>query len=130
MRTFIAALLIFIWAGGAEAQPGSSFAPSAPDFINGNVVYKGNEKGSVIVEAFLNPDFQRRPVASARLDAPGSFTIKVKAGVYYLRAFIDRNGNGKPDPDEPVGEGNANGVILTPLGARARVDIELMEAKR
>lgn len=129
MRTFVAVLLMFTWAGSAGAQPGPNFAPSIPKFINGNIVYKGNDKGPVIVEAFLNPDFQRRPVVTAMLDAPGPFTIKVKAGVYYLRAFIDRNGNGKLDSDEPVGEAGANGVVVTPLGSRGRVDIELTEAK-
>ena len=43
------------------------------------------------------------PVANTSITAGDQFTLSVPTGIYWLNAYIDRNGNGYPDSDEPGG---------------------------
>jgi hypothetical protein len=106
-------------------------APSSPETIRGKVVYKGpadSDSQTIVVEAHLRGNFEDRPVSRATLKGPGDYELKVKSGIYYLRAFVDLNGNGILDEGEPVGEyDKTKAVVLPPLSSKKGVNIVIQK---
>lgn len=104
-------------AGRVDPPPGGEpgavvgVAPDAGPLVtvSGVVEYKGWKAGKVRVDAFDGDHtvHGNRPgvVASTRMDAPGTFTLKVPAGTgkLYLEAVIDEDGDGRPGPQDPRG---------------------------
>lgn len=127
--------LIFGWALPAGAIIGGA-SPVNPERIGGSVIYEGPHKGKIIVEAHARSDFADAPVSSTVLEGPGEYELKVKTGFYYLRAFVDLNGNGVFDAGEPVGEyGSSNdktqkAVVILPLGSKIGIDIKIPRSKQ
>ena len=105
--------------------------PSSPETIRGKVTYKGPanaESQTIVVEAHLRGNFGDRPVSRATLKGPGDYELKIKSGIYYLRAFIDLNGNGTWEENEPVGEyDKTKAVVLPPLSSKMGVNIVIQE---
>jgi hypothetical protein len=105
--------------------------PSSPETIRGKVTYKGpanSDFQTIVVEAHLRANFEDRPVSRDTLKGPGDYELKIKSGIYYLRAFIDLNGNGTWDEDEPVGEyDKTKAVVLPPLSSKMGVNIVIQE---
>lgn len=74
--------------------------------INGEVRYRGkNTNGVLIVQAFDSSDFSGVPHAQKTLSSLNStYSLKgLRAGSYYVRAFIDQNGNKNRDTWESHG---------------------------
>ena len=78
-------------------------------------------KGLVRVQAFATPDFSGAPaaeafladgaeLASATAEGANCVLMGLPAGTYYVRAYIDSNGNGAFDPWESWGYANAVGT--------------------
>ena len=77
-----------------------------------------DDPGLVVVDAFTTPDFSGQPLARARLSSIDKLSSiddvtttntcfrGIEPGTVYLRAFFDRNNNGKWDRWEPWGYAN------------------------
>ncbi len=103
-----------------------------PALIMGIVIVDIFSRGddSVVVEAFDNPRFEGDPVARADgrpTDVNGQYAFNLELpphATYYLRAFVDANGNGQYDPGErilltddvqavTVADGDYTGIVLS-----------------
>ncbi len=92
--------------------------------IGGEVIFLGNPPGPIVVEAHERPQFSRRPVSSIKLEQSGPYSVQVRPGSYYLRAFVDSNGNGRLDPGEPVGIYSAEqALVILPLASKTGINI-------
>jgi hypothetical protein len=81
--------------------------------IAGTATYTGtlgqvSEVHPLVIERFLDPDLTVQPndgfknsVSVGSNSGPYQFIIFLNASTHYLRAFLDLNGNGMLDPDEP-----------------------------
>jgi hypothetical protein len=119
-------LLVYSLAGSVRAQVG--VAPSTPERIQGRVIYEGRAPQKIVVEAHLRGDFADRPVSSATLKEPGDYELKIKSGIYYLRAFVDLNENGFFDSGEPEGEyDTSKPIMLPPLSSKTGIDIAIKD---
>lgn len=78
-----------------------------PGMITGRAMYfgwAGAAHNSIIVEAYRGSGFDQRPVAKVRPDANFRYKLMgLPIGNYYVRAFIDQNGNGVLDQGEAWG---------------------------
>ncbi|HET6369638.1 MAG TPA: hypothetical protein VFG95_00480 [Nitrospiria bacterium] len=125
----ITIMILFFVTGTAVAVFESG--PSSPETIRGKITYKGPanvDLQTIVVEAHQRGNFGDRPVSRATLKGPGDYELKIKSGIYYLRAFVDRNGNGTLDENEPVGEyDKTKAVVLPPLSSKMGVNIVIEE---
>lgn len=124
-------LSVFLWIAFflAPCAPASAIvgvAPSTPESIRGTVRYEGEEAGSIVVEAFVRADFVGRSVSRSVLELPGTYELKIKSGIYHLRAFVDRNENGRLDEGEPWAPHDpSKALVLPPLSSKSGVDIHI-----
>ena len=95
---------------------------------------EGNRLSNVIVEAFDGPDFTGKPAASCKFSestervntlTSSKQTVRLaglKSGDWYVRAFVDRNGNGVKDSWETWGYANKIGTgesdLYTPVACK------------
>lgn len=138
-RTIFVGLLavIGLLMSGAGIRSGASN-------ISGRVQYGGIVEGPVRVEVFDRPQFSPKPAYMAVISEPGLYEIEVRAGTYYLRAYIDRNENQSWDAEEPFGVYSSrrepagppgeldpfiHRLVVLPLASRRGIDIQI-DSKR
>jgi len=102
--------------------------------ISGRIYYSGSSTGVIYIEVLYSCDAFAAPLFSTNISAPGSYTVNVTSGSYYVRAFMDTNGNLSYDAGEPYGVAinktscqNADIIDATFSGVSG-VDITLYEA--
>jgi hypothetical protein len=86
-----------------EAQPAPP--PTGAPSIAGDVLYYGRTPVSeIIIEAYTSRGFSGEAVARMSLGAPGAYELLgLDHKVYFVRAFMDVNGNGTREEWEPMG---------------------------
>ncbi|MBI2789744.1 MAG: hypothetical protein HYX59_13780 [Elusimicrobia bacterium] len=93
-------------ASGVEiAVVPSTTAAASAAYVTGAVSYAGTRTGSLVLEFWSSAKFTGHPVASRVVPTGvGSYDVAVAGGLpYYVRAFIDANGDFALQPDEPRG---------------------------
>lgn len=120
---FSVALLSLIFAWGPREADGAGGIHSDASTISGDVVFIGTPPGPIVIEVYARPQFAPRPVSSATVDQSGPYKVQVRPGAYYLRAFVDSNGNRQWDPDEPVGIYSTEQLVIVPLASRTGINI-------
>lgn len=92
--------------------------------ISGDVVFLGTPPGPIVIEAYERPQFAPRPASTATVEQSGPYHVQVRPGAYYLRAFVDRNGNRRWDPGEPVGiYSTEQALVIVPLDSKTGINI-------
>ncbi|MBI3805033.1 MAG: hypothetical protein HY282_14880 [Nitrospirae bacterium] len=118
----LAGLLGLLWAsasGGAGIQ-------TEILTISGEVIYVGNPPGPIVIEVYDRPQFSPRPVFSTAVMQSGAYALHVRPGIYYLRAFVDLNGNHLWDAGEPVGFYAAEQrLVVVPLASKSGINIQI-----
>lgn len=127
---------IFLAAGqiasGIEigVVPSTAAAASAA-YVTGAATYAGTRTGSLVLEFWSSASFTGHPVASRVIPTGvGSYDVAVAGGLpYYVRAFIDANGDFALQPDEPRGvygpAGQGAEQVYAPAG-QTLVGIDLL----
>ncbi len=101
--------------------PSSASAASAA-YMTGTASYAGTRTGSLVLEFWSNSQFTGHPIASRVVPTgAGSFDVAVPGGVpYYVRGFLDVNGDFALQPDEPRGvfapHGQGAEQVFAPVG--------------
>jgi uncharacterized protein (DUF2141 family) len=94
------------FASGIEIGivPSTTAAASAA-YVTGAATYAGTRTGSLVLEFWSSASFAGHPVASRVVPTGvGPYDVAVAGGLpYYVRAFIDANGDFALQPDEPRG---------------------------
>ncbi len=70
--------------------------------ISGKIFYFGEKRGEIVIEALYSCDFPS-PLYFENISSPGDYSINVTEGSYYIRAYMDVNGNFTFDENEPHG---------------------------
>ena len=80
-------------------------APAGASTIAGTVSYFGKAAStSIVIQAFTSQGFSLEPEAQVTLTAKGAFKIRgLRAGTYYVRAFLDQDGDQELDAWESWG---------------------------
>ncbi|MBI5246675.1 MAG: hypothetical protein HY923_05800 [Elusimicrobia bacterium] len=122
-------------AAGVEIAvfPSTTSAASAA-YVTGAASYAGARTGSLVLEFWSSSQFNGHPIASRQVPTGvGSYDTAVPGGVpYYVRAFLDVNGDFALQPDEPRGVYAPNGQgaeqLFAPVGQTlVGVDITLKD---
>jgi uncharacterized protein (DUF2141 family) len=107
---------------------------SSQAYVTGLITYGGTRFGNVRVELWPSADFQGQPTALRDLpNGPSSYDASVPGGVsYFIRAYMDLNGNFQPDADEPKGFYSPSGQGAEPLYAApnaqlVNIDLEMRD---
>lgn len=107
---------------------------SSQAYVTGSITYGGARFGNVRVELWPSADFQGQPTALRDLpNGPSSYDAAVPGGVsYFVRAYMDLNGNFQPDADEPKGFYSPSGQGAEPLYAApnaqlVNIDLEMKD---
>ena len=90
-------------------------APVGAGTIRGTVGYFGTNTGNRVVEAFTGAGFDQTAAARVLAAVDGSYEILgLRAGTYSIRGYLDRDGDGYFDANEPWGfvKGQATGVSV------------------
>jgi hypothetical protein len=76
-----------------------------PSMIEGEVFYYGKAAATqIVVQAFRDAGFSLEPEAQIVLPEKGAFRLLgLRPGTYYVRAFVDSDGNGQHDAFESSG---------------------------
>ena len=90
-------------------------APTGAAAIAGTIRYFGKVPVSnIIVEAYTSQGFGMTPEARVRPGGKGPYTIMgLRAGTYYVRAFVDQNNNKRLDNWESWGMLKNNGPLAS-----------------
>ena len=93
------------WSAAQAFTVDTTSQPAGPYSISGNLWYMGRANPTeMLVQAFTSIGFSGAPVSQTRRSGAGQWLMSgLPAGTYYLRAFMDINGNGAYDLWEPVG---------------------------
>lgn len=85
------------WSSFRDFVVNVSDTPPMAYAISGTVHYFGQALANrIYVQAFESPGFSGRPLAQVTLSRPGSFSLRgLRPGSYYLRAYLDQNGDGQ-----------------------------------
>lgn len=110
-------------ASGVEigVVPSTTAAASAA-YVTGVASYAGTRTGSLVLEFWSSGQFTGHPVASRVVPTGvGSYDVAIAGGLpYYIRAFIDANGDFALQPDEPRGvygpHGQGAEQVFAPAG--------------
>lgn len=110
-------------ASGVEigVVPSTTAAASAA-YVTGVASYAGTRTGSLMLEFWSSGQFTGHPVASRVVPTGvGSYDVAVAGGLpYYIRAFIDANGDFALQADEPRGvygpHGQGAEQVFAPAG--------------
>jgi uncharacterized protein (DUF2141 family) len=112
----------------------STAASASASFITGQVTLAGAPQAGLILEFWSSSQFTGRPVASRLIPTGvGAFDVTVPGGLsYFVRAFLDVDGDFFPDASEPKGvyapRGQGAESVFAPAGASVpNVDISLAE---
>ncbi|GEM_PF-1585395 len=70
--------------------------------ISGKIFYFGEKIGKIFIDVSNSCDFSH-PLYSENISSPGDYSINVTEGSYYVRAYMDVNGNDVYDDGEPHG---------------------------
>jgi uncharacterized protein (DUF2141 family) len=99
---------------GAEVAGGSDpLDPNLPPNVNGTVVYSGLQTGTVRVIA-VAVSGSWSTARQAAIPAPGAYRIaNLPPSNYWIRAFVDSNGDGTNDAPEARGEWAEGAVLVT-----------------
>jgi len=94
-------------------------------YVTGNIAYSGARFGPVRVELWPSADFKGRPAAVRELpNGPGPYDAAVPGGMsFFLRAYMDLNGNFQPDAEEPKGVYSPSNQGAEPLYAAANAQL-------
>ena len=110
-------------ASGIEIAVNPSTAGAATiSYVTGVSTYAGTRTGALVLEFWSGSDFSGRPIASRVMPTGvGPYDVAVPGGVpYYVRAYIDANGDFAPQPDEPRGvyapHGQGAEPVFVPVG--------------
>ncbi|MFH2203652.1 MAG: hypothetical protein ABIJ96_11090 [Elusimicrobiota bacterium] len=100
--------------------------------ITGIINYNGTLQGTLRIEFWGDATFSGRPVAvRAIATGAGPYDVSLPGGQpYFIRGFLDADGDFMPDPDEPKGEygtGFAEPVYVPESGTVQDIDFELFE---
>ncbi|MBI4347670.1 MAG: carboxypeptidase regulatory-like domain-containing protein, partial [Elusimicrobia bacterium] len=102
--------------------------------ITGQITYAGTLSGAVRVEFWGNSAFQGQPTGVRTLPfGAGPYDVSLPGGVpYYVRAFMDLDGDSFQDPNEPNGVYAPNGqgaeaVFLPTSGTVPNIDFALKD---
>lgn len=123
-------------ATGIEIQvsPSTTSAASA-SYVTGAVSYSGSRTGPLVLEFWSNSQFTGKPIASRVVPTgPGTYDVAVAGGVpYYVRAYLDSNGDFALQPDEARGvyapRGQGAEQVFAPVGQTlVGVDVVLKDA--
>lgn len=112
----------------------STSASATASYITGQVTLAGAPSAGLILEFWSSAQFTGRPVATRLVPTGvGAFDVAVPGGVsYFVRAFLDLDGDFFPDASEPKGvyapRGQGAESVFAPAGASVpNVDISLAE---
>ena len=97
--------------------------------VSGRARYHGPRRGDIRIEAFGGPHGVNR-IGETQIPGPGPYTISAlpAGGDYWIRAYLDGNGNGRLDRFDPVGAYRHN--PLRDISAdRANIDIRLRRSR-
>ncbi len=70
--------------------------PSQTGLMTGQISFTGSQSGPVNVEIWGTPSFTGSPIANRRIDpfsSPASWDARVPAGAYFVRTWMDADGN-------------------------------------
>lgn len=108
-----------------------------PGTVSGTIRYSGEKKGMIRIGLWAQPQSAPmvlflRPIYSAGITATGEYKIdNIYPAAYHIAAFLDVNGDGTRQADEPYGTFGSTGKpepIVVDNGAEVEgIDIELME---
>lgn len=78
---------------------------SVPFFtITGRIYYSGSKNGTIYIELFSNiPTREEAPLTFTNLSDLRTYTLVYPSGTYYIAAYMDVNGDGHYNIDEPFG---------------------------
>ncbi|MCA9256798.1 MAG: hypothetical protein KDA33_14215, partial [Phycisphaerales bacterium] len=113
------------FAAFQRVYDGGSPPLDPPASVSGVIQYTGAETGDIHISA---QSFGADATSySTVIAGPGSYSLEIdRAADYFVSAFLDANGNGVIDPDEPAAENALNPVSVTTAGeAISGVDISL-----
>ncbi|MDX6769870.1 MAG: carboxypeptidase regulatory-like domain-containing protein [Elusimicrobiota bacterium] len=120
--------------GVAITISASTASAATASFITGQATLAGAPAAPLILEFWSSAQFTGRPVATRQIPTgAGAFDVAVPGGVsYFVRAFLDLDGDFAPDADEPKGvyapRGQGAESVFAPAGASVPgVDILLAE---
>jgi len=101
---------LYLSAGQNMTGASIVIAPSTSTAVNssyltGTVTYGGTKQGQMVVEFWASAQMTGRPVAVRAVPTGvGTYDVSVPGGAnYYVRAFLDVNGDFIPNLDEPRG---------------------------
>ena len=87
--------------------------PNDPPNVRGTIGYSGGQTGPVIVVAVETPDSWATNNA-VRLDSPGTYRISnLTATNYWIKAFVDSNGDASNGLTEAWGRYSTNAIEIT-----------------
>ena len=109
-----------VFSSAASFSVNLEESPVGAGMIKGTMGYFGTNAGYWVVEAFEGAGFDQKPVARARAVSAGSYTLRpyallgLRAGTYYVRSYLDNNGNSVLDEGEAWGftKGTVSSVSL------------------
>lgn len=120
-----------IYGRGLSSSEIGSLAGIAPPSVTGTVWYSGSITGVIQVIAATNAASWSTNISATITNANGGgygYDItNIASGIYYVRAFRDRNNNGQLDALEPAGSytGNPVSVFTRVTG----VDVTLLDGE-
>jgi hypothetical protein len=100
--------------------------------LSGTLSYAGHQSGPILVQAALNSGFDGDIKGQTEVGAAGPYSIPALAGdtTYFIRAFVDADGNGEPGLNEAYGEyqgaGRPPAGVLVDVHVQ-HVDIQLVD---
>ncbi len=85
-------LIAMLFGLGISIFCGYAFAKST---ISGVISYSGLKTGDIYVGAF-DEKYSLISCYGAKITSPGSYTLEVEEGRWFVKAFMDAAGNGPP----------------------------------
>ncbi|MEQ1918565.1 MAG: hypothetical protein ABL955_05150, partial [Elusimicrobiota bacterium] len=99
----------------------STTAAAGNGVLAGEVLYPGAQTGQVVLEFWASAQFTGQPVAVRNIPtgiilSSATYDVSLPGGSnYYVRAFMDVNGDFIPNPSEPKGVYSPNGQGAIPI---------------
>lgn len=101
---------------------------SASGSVEGEISYAGKESGKVYIRAWENDStLSGNPDYQTSISSPGSYQLGgLPDGIYYIQAFMDSDGNGVNDAEDPAGiYGDVSPEPVQISGGSAQTDIDV-----
>ncbi len=106
-------------------------SPTATGSISGELTYAGSQVGTIYTGAWMDdPTMSGFPDYLVSQSFPGSYVVpNLPDGTHYIAAFMDVNGDGSQDANEPSGiYGSFDPVIVSGGAGTSGIDITLTSA--